>query len=217
MADRTFISLIPRISPSVPGMPDPALLPYIRSSAIAVCERTQAWRYEQASIALTAGTYEYEYVVPAGAEVCGVMHSTIEGVKARWLTEDELHATYPKWPSEVVADRSAPQHLCQIDPDHFVVAPVPDAVKTYNVKMFLTLRPDLDSTAMDKIFFDELEDLIVHHVLQETLILPNKSWTDRELAQYHAKQLVFKIASRRAKANLGLGRGNLTAQMQSFG
>ena len=75
--------------------------------------------------------------------------------------------------------------------------------------MFLALRPTLSATGMDSVVFNEVEDLIEHAVLQEALVLPEKSWSDRQLANYHAKQLIFKIAERRAKANITAGRVSL--------
>jgi len=69
---------------------------------------------------------------------------------------------------------------------------------------------------MPATIFDDLEDAIMHGALQEMLVLPNVSWTDRELAAYHAKQYVFHTAERRARANLGNVRGTMTVKMQPF-
>jgi hypothetical protein len=44
--------------------------------------------------------------------------------------------------------------------------------------------------------------------------MPNKNWSDRELATYHAKQYLSKITERRARANLGAARASMTVQMR---
>ena len=44
MADRKFSSLVTRVTPSVPGCPQPIIEQYIRDAAIEACERTLAWR-----------------------------------------------------------------------------------------------------------------------------------------------------------------------------
>jgi hypothetical protein len=106
--------------------------------------------------------------------------------------------------------------MSQLDPDNFVVAPIPGADKQYDIKMFVALKPTPTATSMDKTAFDECEQLIMHGALQHLLILPNKSWTDRELAGYHAKQFAYKTASRRAKANLGVARASMSVQMRPF-
>jgi hypothetical protein len=82
--------------------------------------------------------------------------------------------------------------------------------------MFVALRPTPTATGMDKTAFDELEQLIVHGALQHLLVLPDKSWSDRELAVFHAKQYSYKTTLRRAKANLGVARASMTVQMRPF-
>lgn len=213
MADREFVSLEPELSASVPGCPRPTLVQYIRRAAIEVCEKTLVWRFEQDLIRLTAGVYEYDYDVPLTTEVCGLIHATLNGAPLIPATQEQIHASYPSWPSPDATQRGAPRLLGQFDPDHFVVAVVPDDSITYDVKLFLALKPTLEATGMARTPFDECEALIAHGALQHLLVLPNKSWTDRELASYHAKQYVYKTAQRRAKANLGVARASLSVQM----
>ena len=120
-------------------------------------------------------------------------------------------------PDSVVADASTPRSICQITPDKYVVLPLPDGNEPYTMRMFLALKPKRDATGMDSVIFDDLEEVIMHGALQHLLVLPNQYWSDRELAAYHAKQYVFQVAERRARANLGNVRGTLRAKMQPFG
>ena len=69
MSDRTFLSLVTRLAPSVPGCPQLIVEQYVRDAAIEVCERTLSWRYEQPKIRLTPGVYEYPYENPLGTEI----------------------------------------------------------------------------------------------------------------------------------------------------
>lgn len=216
MPTREFVTLEAKMAASVPGCPRPTLIQYIRDAAIEACEKTLAWRYEQPMIRLTPGVYEYEYETPEGAELVAVIHSTVNGQTLEPVSQDDLHARYPTWPSTDVGERSTPRVLSQFNPDNFVVAPVPDASESYDVKMFVALRPTPTATGMDKTAFDELEQLIVHGALQHLLVLPDKSWSDRELAVYHAKQYSYKTGLRRAKANLGVARASMTVKMRPF-
>lgn len=120
-------------------------------------------------------------------------------------------------PPEIVADGSTPQSICQVNPDKYVILPLPDAAAAYQCRMFLAIKPKRNATAMDEFIMDELEEVIMHGALQHLLVLPNTNWTDRELAAYHAKQFTFQIAERRARANLGNVRGTMRARMQPFG
>lgn len=120
-------------------------------------------------------------------------------------------------PESISAEGSTPRSMCQVTPDKYVVLPLPDAERTYQMRMFLALKPKTNASSMDEIIFDELEEVIMHGALQHLLVLPNQAWSDRELASYHAKQYAFQIAERRARANLGSVRGMMQARMQPFG
>ena len=120
-------------------------------------------------------------------------------------------------PESVVADASTPQAVCQLSPDKYIVLPLPDNDQTYEVRMFLALKPRKNATGMDEVVFDDLEETIMHGALQHLLVLPNTNWSDRELATYHAKQYTYNVAERRARANLGNMRGMMRVRMQPFG
>lgn len=205
---RAFSSMERIIAPNVPGCPEPTITQFVRAAAIEVCERTLMWRYEQPVVTTVAGTYLYDYSPPSGAEVCGVFHATLDSQPIKPMTLEEVNTAYPDWPSDDTTKRAQPMLYTQLDPDQFALVPVPDA-STYSIKMFLALRPTPAATEMDATAFDELEREIEHAALQRLLVLPDKSWTDRELAVYHAKQLSFKLAMRRAKANIGVPRGSV--------
>lgn len=120
-------------------------------------------------------------------------------------------------PDSIVAEASTPQAICQVSPDRYVVLPLPDGTTTYTVRMFYALKPKRNSTAMDEIVFNDLEEAIFHGTLQHLLVLPQSNWSDRELAAYHAKQYLTAVAERRARANLGDMRGSMRVRNQPFG
>jgi hypothetical protein len=214
MSTRTFLSLATRLAASVPGCPQPILEQHIRDSAIDTCERTLAWRYQQPSIRLTPGVYEYPYNNPTQTEVHAFLTATVNGAPLSPLTLEQLYDTYPQWPNLDVNQRSTPQYICQLDPDSFVLAPLPDDSVAYDLRMIAVLKPLRTSTGMDKTIFDDLENVIMHGALQHLLVMPNKNWSDRELATYHAKQYLSKITERRARANLGAARASMSVQMR---
>ena len=69
---------------------------------------------------------------------------------------------------------------------------------------------------MNAVIFYELEEAILHSALQHLLVLPNVTWSDRELAAYHAKQFIREMVERRARANLGNMRGTMRATAPKF-
>jgi hypothetical protein len=111
---------------------------------------------------------------------------------------------------------SEPRTLTQVTPDRFLVMPLPDDAREYELRVFYALKPSRTATAMPRALFDELEDAILHTALQHLLVMPGVEWNDRELATYHARQSLLEIAGRRARANLGFARGSLTASAPRF-
>lgn len=216
MATRTFLSIVTRLAPSVPGCPNPVIEQYVRDAAIEACEKTLAWRYEQPKIRLVPGGVDYEYDTPNDAEVHAVLTATVNESKLTPITLEQLYDIYPKWPNQSIDERAEPRYVTQLDPDHFSLAPVPDSSVTYDVRMIVCLKPLRTATQMDKTVLDELETVIMHGALQHLLVLPDRTWSDRELATYHAKQFVMKTAERRARTNLGASKASLRVQMQRF-
>jgi hypothetical protein len=213
---RTFQDMVGKVAPSAPGCPEPVMIKYIREAAIEVCKRTLIWRYEQDLIRLTPGEYEYEYDTPDKTEVTGIIYSALNDLEIPFCRQEDLHAGYPDWPAIATTKRTQPQVISQFNTDKFVVAPVPDGDRTYDIKMFLALCPTPDATEMDKTIMDEVEEVIEHGALQHLLVISDRSWTDRELATYHAKQYSFKLGNYRAKTNLGVGRSSLRVEIPRF-
>lgn len=222
MITRDFSSLSVRLQPSVPGCPRQTITQYVRDCAIRVCERTLAWRYQQPRFNLTPGTYVCNYSKPVDTEVCAVFSSLMNDNQLEVLTLEQALESYPKWADkytttgDIALYGSQPQAITQISPSQYAVLPLPDALVPYNMRMIYALRPTRSSSGMDEVMFNELEDVIMHGALQELLALPKTSWSDRELAAYHAKQHLSQLTERRARANLGNARGTVMTRMNPF-
>lgn len=214
MSTRTFMSLVNRLAPSVPGCPQPIIEQHVRDVAIEACERTLAWRYEQPNTPLTPGVFEYPYNNPLQTEVHAFMTASVNGNPLEPVTLEQLYNRLPNWPDLDPDQQTTPRYICQLDPDNFVIAPSPDALTAYTLKMIVVLKPLRTATGMDKSVFDDLENVIMHGALQHLLVMPNKNWSDRELATYHAKQYLSKLTERRARANLGAARASMSVQMR---
>ena len=118
-------------------------------------------------------------------------------------------------PQEIIDEAGTPTLITQVTPDQYVVLPLPDDTP-YKMRMFYALKPKRSATGMNEVAFDDLEDVIMHGALQHLLVLPQVHWSDRELASYHAKQYLFHISERRARANLGNSRAPMSVRMRPF-
>lgn len=119
-------------------------------------------------------------------------------------------------PPEALVEASSPMVFTQLTPDKFVVLPAPDADREYRLRLIVALKPKRDAEGLPDHIFAELEDCIFHGALQDLLVLPNEAWGDRDLAAYHARQFLFHVTERRARANLGNARATVSARMQPF-
>jgi hypothetical protein len=223
MSQRTFASLASRINPSVPGCSLPLIVQHIRTAAVQTCERTLAWRYEQPAFNLTPGKYQYAYNKPTDTEVFAVMHTALNDYEALSpITLDQATELYPGWvrastTAQDIADNGGqPRYITQVSPSQYNVLPPPNADKTYTLRMIYALKPSHSASEMDEGVMNQLEEAIVSKTLQDLLVLPNTSWSDRELASYHAKQFIARVSEYRAHANLGRMRASLTARAPRF-
>jgi hypothetical protein len=216
MPTRLFSDFTSLLAPSVPGCPTPVVTNYVRRAAREVCERTLAWRYTAASQVLTAGDLDYAYQPDTDTEVHAILSAKVNDNPISVVPYSVIGGLYPLWPDTDADRRGQPLYITQFSPTTYHVAPCPNAAETYTLNMTVALKPTLDATGMDEEIADELESAIQHGALQHLLVLPEKPWSDRELAAYHAKQYIFTISERRARTNVGAGGGALTARGSSF-
>lgn len=255
MADRTFASLASRVSPYVPGCPQPTIMQFVRDAAIRACERSLMWRYQIPLFNLLPGVHEYHYDVPLTTDVHATFAVHVNDRPLDIMTLEQALYAYPEWadlysgespeilwsetpsgafneqeyneelfnqnseyvlPEAVVAEASEPMAVCQLTPEKYIVLPLPDNERIYETRMFVALKPKRTATGMNETILNELEDVVVHGALQYLLTIPNAAWSDKDLAAYHAKQYLFHLTERRARANLGNMRGTMTARMQPF-
>lgn len=119
-------------------------------------------------------------------------------------------------PDAALANTSQPLAFTQLNPDKFIVLPSPDNVQTYKLRMFLALKPSRTSSGMNLYAANELDEVIQHRALQKLMVMPDKPWTNTEMAAYHARQYRFTASERRAKANLTAGRGRVRVELRGF-
>ena len=211
--EQLFSSLLPDISPSVPGCPQPLIISHLRNAAIKVCERTLLWRHVDPGFDLVPDVYEYAYSKPVSADVQAVFAASVNGEPLEVLTLEQAQLNYPKWAQ---TDSAQPLSICQVMPNRFVVMPPPDDAETYTVRMTYALKPTRTATSINTAVLNELRSSIIHMALQELLVMPNVAWADRELATYHGRQGLFEATERRARANLGNMRGTMAVRFPRF-
>lgn len=119
-------------------------------------------------------------------------------------------------PDSIVADGSRPRAITMVDPQGYVILPLPDGAETYELRLWLSLKPTRSATEMDSQAFDELGDLFVWGALETLFSMPNKEWTNPEYAVHYGNKFREGYLEKRRRANIGHIRGPMSARSVSW-
>jgi hypothetical protein len=115
-------------------------------------------------------------------------------------------------PESIVAEGSRPRAITMVSPQRYVILPLPDGEETYEVRMWLALKPTRSATGMDSQMFSELEDTFVHGALETLLAMPNKPWSSPDHSVHHGSKFRDEYLEKRRRANLGHVRGSMSVR-----
>lgn len=182
---------LPKVLPLCPGCPEPVAFEHIRNAAIAFCEETKLWRYEDA-FELSG---EPEFVcVPAGAVIHDIERVDFNGRRLEPASVLWLDEKYPDWRSDNLWAADEPSYFTQLEPDTIRLVPLPT---TGTAKVYLRLKPSEDAEQLPDFIASQHRNLIGWGAVAGILMLPNQSFTDPNRATYY-----------QAKFDQGLGRSS---------
>lgn len=119
-------------------------------------------------------------------------------------------------PDSIVADASRPCVMTMVAPQRFIILPLPDGEETYELRMWLALKPRRDATDMDEQAFDELEDLFVWGALETLFAMPQKAWTNPEYSVHYGNKFREGYLEKRRRANIGHIRGPMSVRSTNW-
>lgn len=119
-------------------------------------------------------------------------------------------------PDSIVADASRPEAITMVSPQRYVILPLPDAEETYELRLWLALKPLRDATEMDTQAIEELGDVIFWVAMESLLSMPNKPWTNPEYAVHYGNKFREGCLEKRRRANIGHVRGPMSARAVSW-
>lgn len=213
MATTTFLSAIPEMAAMVSGCPSPIIERYVSKVVIELCRRASIWRVRLSPIPLTAGVYNYVPLPPPNTVMHNIITATLTMASPATTIPLDIHIDkyvidmYPRWPD--IVDTGQPLAIFQSAPDSINVYPVPNAITTYNINLFATIRPTASATGWDSALQDEFREVVFHGVLYYIMLMPNRVWSDPAQAQIHGKMYSNLIAEARAKANKSYTRADV--------
>lgn len=200
MAVVPWDQLIPRLAPFVPGAPDVTMRDALADSASCFLRDTQIWRASFDPLTTEAGVSEYELFSEA----------SIEAVLWVKLEDRELPHTHSGIVRKSrVDDIGRPRAFWVVGDRAVRFFPTPDAA--YEVSGEVALKTSRRSRGVEDWIFEAWADPLVSGAIYRLAQIPNKGWSDFELARYHKQLHDRDLANARARDFQGV---NLRVQMR---
>jgi len=220
MAKVSWESFLAEVLPSVEGCADVTAINAIRAAAIDFCQRTRVWQAElDFPITIEANQAEYDLDPPD-------LESEIVTVPKRGVRYKGKELAGPTTHADLTRDQPGWQSATGTQPTTFIydesqqvirVVPVPTAEVIDALTVRVALKPTRTSENADQYLYDSWLDAIAAGALARLLILPNKAWTNFELAEFYRKRFEKYIGDGRARVMKGGGDLSLTVDPVSFG
>ncbi len=212
-------AMVPDISAFLPGCPNLTIERTVRKTIIDLCQRGRVWSMSATPISMVASTYEYALVpLPAYAEVIDVESAYLlltDGRKVflKWTSRGLLQNSRPMWPED---DSGQPIWYMTPTTGFIHVAPTPDAVTTGTINTRIFMRPTASAAEWSTWLYNEYNREIFHGVLHELMAMPERSWSDPKMADYHGKQWTYLLSQATIRAAKEYNSDDLSVQMRPF-
>lgn len=180
-----FDVVLPHVMPYANGCGEPVAIHHIRQAAISLCQRTKLWRHES-SVTVTAAGND-ALVAPVDAEIYEIEGAYYSGRYIDPISRAELKEKYSNWRDWTPGD---PQFITQAMPDSIRLVPSFDGVVV--VDLFLQSSEQAE-TLPD--FMSKYARVLGWGALAEILLLPNKPFSNPELAMLNQNRFADKLDS----------------------
>ena len=188
MATVAWDEMLSELAPFLPGAPDITLRNALRSSASNFLAQTHIWRDEFYPFETTVGVPDYEVYSEA----------MVESVLWVVVGDQEISQTDPRRVRKrSINDRGHPTAFWIQEGRKLRLFPTPDDV--YTVSGWVALKPSSRSRGLEDWIVDLSKDAIISGAIHKVAQVPNKGWSDPQLAQYHKQLHDRAISNARVK------------------
>lgn len=214
---KTIASMVPDISVFLQGCPSPVIERTILKIATDLCQRAKVWSLDAVPITLVPGAHEYDltfteaYAEPTDIETAYLILSDGSKVDLPMQPYGAVAHQFPSWPQNAPGQ---PQMVTRLDAGKVLVAPVPE--ETADLYVRCLVRPVATATVLEQWLYDEFRRVIHHGVLHELLLMPQRSWSNPKLGEFHGRQWTYLLNNAKARATLGYNRGSISVEMRPF-
>jgi hypothetical protein len=210
MATVALDTLLPEISPIVPGCPEPVILNAVRTALTEFCTRSLFWKERLVPVSVQSG--DFPYTIPAPA------HGQFARVLSAHAGEVELHAT-----SYDALDRNSDWDSKTGTPYHYVITPnrqlvvYPKPESAINLRLTVAYTALPTATVMEDFLFDRWRYALASGALKLLYAMPDKGWSHPDLAPYHANRFEVAIKDAFIEGRVAnMARGTLSVTQRPF-
>lgn len=209
----SFDEWLPHILPHVPGCPEMVAVQEIRNAAIRLCADSTVWREDIPAGDLVADTPEYLIIPPGGTEIVNIHYVYLDGDPIEAATAEQLDSTDYGW-RDIAS--GTPTKFFVPTPGRFKFNRSPESTITDGLTVRVSLKPSVGSSQVGQIIWRDFREALERGALRNLMIMPDKPWSNPDLADYHGRYFTFQIQRARARASLGFTPGPIVAKRRQW-
>ena len=197
-----FDYFMPLIKPRAQGVPEPIANTAIRQAAIDICVRAKIWRGTDSFYATNIDTI----ALPTGAALVEVADARFEGRRLEPISFDDMNDRFPDYDWQTI-DGESPKYITQVNQDTIKVIPTCEGY----VDLTLILKPSYAAKQLPD-FLSEYKQMIADGALAEILSTPNQTYTNADLAMFHANRFAAELDRMSSMAITGQIRARIRSK-----
>jgi hypothetical protein len=178
----------PLITPEVSGCPTASVEFALAHAATEFCDRTHLWREYMDPEETQVGEAEYRLV--ATGVVAAVTDVSLGG---RLLT----HLHFNDVPPERVQETGMPRGFFLVNDDTLRFWPTPDAAYSFTAQV--VLKPSKTARGVEDFLYESYADTIIDGALHRLRRIPDKEWTNLQLAELNRLSFDRGVAKARVR------------------
>lgn len=205
-------TLLPGFLPFVPDCPDITATFWLREAAISFCERTEAWRQRLVVSVDATGFVDLSGLVPADSALVSILNASLDGRQLEPETESVLDSDYDGWRTGGLV--GTPELFGQTTFDNLVIVPATGA--TQQIAIVMALKPQIDSANVPDFIVNHYKDIVMLGARSRLLGIPNKPWSNQNLALALESEFDMKCNSARGNIKQGQQKGHKRTKARFF-
>jgi hypothetical protein len=179
---KTWDSFFPYVQPHVPGCPEIVIQSHLQEAAADYTASSGIWRFDIESDFTSKNNSDYDVEVPTGTVLENVLALYVDGAASRRVSDRHFALSN-------TAAKAAPIYYSLYRDNQIRFYPTPDG--KYKFEGVGVLKTSLGASGVEDFIFESHGRSIACGAIWKLAAIPNKEWTDIELAM-HYKQLFHK-------------------------